>query len=167
MISIPYIEGDKHGIFTSELIRGINQATSLRYSNTDGDVLLKVAIVEVGNEQIGYRRDSMEDNGEFKEYLRAVEGRRIMKVKASLVDPMSCKEVWGPYEFSSDGDYDYVNEDSLQDLAFIDPTTGLLTTVLQFSLGQLEPIDNAQDAAMNPLYRKLSQKIVDAISAGW
>lgn len=72
----------------------------------------------------------------------------------------------GPLRFMADVDYDYVDGDSLQDLQFQN-AEGQHLIVLPFSLGQLEPQEAAHEAAQKPIYQKLSQKIVDAISAQW
>lgn len=167
VLTVPYIEGDANGFFTSALIREINESSSFRYSNHDGDLLLKVVILENGNSQIGYRRDPIVENGSEQNNIRPSEGRKSLKVQVSLEETNSKEAVWGPHIFSADSDYDYVDQDSFQDLTFNDPQTGSLITVLQFSLGQLEAFENAQDAALTPLYRNLSQKIVDAISSAW
>lgn len=167
LLTIPYIQGDRNGFFTGELIRQISESASFRYSNHDGDFLLRVVVLEICQDQIGYRRDLMRENGEVQDNIRPTEGRQTMKARVSLEEMGSSEVVWGPHVFTSDVDYDYVDQDSLQDLSFVDPGTGLPTTALKFSLGQLEPSENAQEAALAPLYRKLSQKILDAISAGW
>jgi hypothetical protein len=166
-LSVPYIDGDTHGFFTSALIKQINESTSFSYSNREGDFLLKVTVLEHANSQIGYRRDLIVENGEEQNNIRPSEGRKTLKVQVSVHDSSTQDAVWGPHIFSADADYDYVDQDSFQDLSFTDPNTGALVTVLQFSLGQLEAYENAQDAAMTPLYRQLSQKIIDAISAAW
>ncbi len=165
-ISVPYIEGDRYGYFTNELIRQINESTSFNYSNHEGDVFLKVAIIEVAHHQIGYRRDLIEVQGSLQDNIRPTEERKNMKVQVTLESP-SNEIVWGPYILDADVDYDYVDQDSLQDLAFTDPTTKSLITVLSFSLGQLESIESAQEAAAMVVYRRISQKIVEAISATW
>jgi hypothetical protein len=51
-------------------------------------------------------------------------------------------------------------------LTFINPA-GTLVTVLPFSLGQLESVESAQEAAARPLYSRIAQKVVDAISSEW
>ncbi len=167
LLTVPYIQGDKNGFFTGELIRQINESTSFRYSNHEGDLLLRVVVLEICQDQIGYRTELMKENGEVRDNIRPTEGRQTMKARVTLERVDTQEIAWGPHVFSSDADYDYVDQDSLQDLAFVDPRTGLPTTVLRFSLGQLEPAENAQEAALTPLYRKLSQKILDAISLGW
>ncbi len=58
-------------------------------------------------------------------------------------------------------DYDYVTQDSLQDLSFV--TSSGRQTVLSFSLGQLESIESAKTAAKEALYKKLAKRIAEAL----
>lgn len=162
-LSLPYIQGDRYGIFTSMLIRQINESSKLRYNNFDGDYLLKVCIVEISHDQIGYRRDFLEENGILQDNIRPTEERKNMKVEIQVLKTDTQEVVLGPAIIAAYADYDYLDQDALQDLAFFDPATGP-TTVLQFSLGQLETIESAQEASLIPLFQLLSQKIVNALN---
>ncbi len=86
-----------------------------------------------------------------------------MNAKVVLKETSSDQIIQGPFIISADTDYDYVDGDSIQDLAFIN-SEGQSITVLPFSLGQLESIESAQESATKPLYRKLAQKIADTIA---
>lgn len=162
-ISIPYIQGDRYGIFTSQLIRQINESSKFTFSNFNGDYCLKVSIVEVTYDQIGWRRDFLLDNGVLQDNIRPTEERKNMKVEIRLEQSGSGEPILGPTIISAYVDYDYLDQDALQDLAFVDPATGT-TTVLQFSLGQLETIESAQEASLIPLFQLLSQKIVNLLN---
>ena len=78
----------------------------------------------------------------------------------------SNKIVLGPFNVISDSDFDYIDAESINDQSFID-SSGNRLTILAYSLGQLEGIESAKEAALIPLYKKLSKKIVDSISAYW
>lgn len=161
-ISVPYIQGDRAGIFTSILIRQINESSKFAFSNFNGDYCLKVSIIEVWQEQIGWRRDFLLDNGILQDNIRPTEERKNMKIELR-VENLAGEAIFGPAVISAYVDYDYLDQDALQDLAFIDPATGP-TTVLQFSLGQLETIESAQEASLIPLFQLLSQKIVNLLN---
>jgi hypothetical protein len=162
-ISVSFVEGDIDGMFTSELIHSIYTSPLVTYSNNSGDYQLSVKILNVEEDQIGYKRDRLKSDGSLKRNIRATEGRKTIEITAELKDRYTNKVVWGPCVLKGDTDYDYVDQDSLFDLSFINPS-GVRTTVLSFSLGQLESIDDAQLAATSPVYRLLAQKIVDAMT---
>ena len=118
---------------------------------------------EINNEQIGYRRNRGSD-GTIKKSIMPTEGRETAVAEVTLIDNNTQKIVWGPQQIRAEVDNDYVDQDSLNDLSFVNPQ-GNRVTVLTFSLGQLESIASAQEAALTPLYRTLAQKIIDAILA--
>ena len=165
-ISIPYIEGDEYGRLTNELIYQLSSSGGFLYRNDGGRYLLKVKILHVGNEVIGFRHDKEKTDGTIKDNLIADEGRQTITVLASLLSRSSEEVLWGPHEVRADVDYDYVDPGSLADLSFID-SMGARRTVLNFSLGQLEPIDSAQEGALKPLYRNIARKIVDLVTFEW
>ena len=122
-----------------------------------GDYRLEAVIAHHQNDVIGYRRDPQEIRGKIRKNLVANEACRLMGVDITLYE--GSQVLFGPKRIEAFSAYDYVDGDCIQDLASDD------TTVLAFSLGQLEPQETAFDAAQRPLYRKLSQKIVDAVIA--
>ena len=160
-ISVNYVSGDSTGQLTSALIYAISSNGIYEYCKQKADLRLEVALVDVAHEQIGYRRNRSPD-GTVRKSIMPTEGRTKMAAFVTLLTE-SGKKVWGPRRIEADADYDYIDQDSLGDLSFVEPN-GNRVTVLQFSLGQLESIAGAQEAALPPLYRKLSCAIVDAIT---
>jgi hypothetical protein len=164
-ISIPYVKGDDTGIFTSSLVSTFASSNTFSYVHQDGDYDLLVEILAKNTEELGYRHDHHESGG-TKKNITESEGRDRVQVQVSLKDNRSGKVIFGPSVFEGFVDYDYIDQKSARDLAFVD-SRGVPRSVLSFSLGQLEPISSAQEASLHPLYRDVSQKIVDAISAEW
>jgi hypothetical protein len=131
-----------------------------------GDYRMQIAIVDTQTQTVGYRRDRQKVTGEIKKNIVASEGRKSLTLEASLYEGSSEKIAYGPYTVTADADYDYIDGDSLPDLTFI-TASGVPTTVLTFSLGQLESVEAAKEAANRPLNEKLAQKIVDVIFSEW
>ncbi len=163
-VTVPFAIGDEEGQLTAEMIRVLSTSGLVDVVSSGGDYALQVTIQSDGNETTGYRRDPQKVDGRVRKNLLAVEGRRSMTIEAALC--RGEEVVYGPYQITADADYDYVDQDSIQDLTFVNPQGGVVT-VLPFSLGQLEPIEAAQEATNRPLYQRLSQKIVDALSSEW
>jgi hypothetical protein len=163
-VSVPFAIGDEEGLFTAEIVNALSRSGLVNVRQTEGEYRLQATILAGGNEPIGFRRDPQKVHGKIRKNLLACEGRRSMTIEALLFK--GCEVAYGPYLITVDADYDYVDGDSIQDLTFINPA-GELVTVLPFSLGQLESIESAQEAALVPLYAKAAQKIVDAIGATW
>jgi hypothetical protein len=164
-LAIPYIVGDSDGTFTAELIHQCCRSGDVSV-DSDGRYRLEVTVVQDSVDPLGYRCDPQKIDGKIRKHLTQNEERRTVIVEASVIDRMDQKSVVGPLRFSAYADYDYVDGDSIQDLQFQN-AAGERFIVLPFSLGQLESQEAAHDAAQRPLYRKLSQKIVDAMSAQW
>ena len=164
-ICIPYIKDDFNGSLTNELIKQISYCPNITYKNSNAKFLLNVKILSNTNEKIGYKyyRDN---KYERKNFLMATEGRQVVIAEIKLIDINADKVIFGPYNVSADSEFDYVDQDSISDLSFID-AAGNRKTVLSYSLGQLESFENAKEGALRPLYEKLSKKIVDLIVTYW
>ena len=165
-ISVPFVPGDEDGTLTGEVVRALTVSGIASVENRGGDYRLGIKIVDLETESVGFRRDRQKVDGKIKKNLLASEGRKTISAEATLYEGSSEKVAFGPYKVAADVDYDYVDGDSLQDLTFVDQM-GAQVTVLPFSLGQLESIEAAQEAANRPLYEKLAQKIVDVIFSEW
>lgn len=163
-IAIPFAQHDEDGSFTAHMIAAISQSGKARIGSADADFRLVLSIENSSNEIIGFRKDQQQVDGKVNRNMVACEGRKTIAAQVSLFKGSDC--VLGPLTLTADGDYDYVDGDSVQDLAFFLPD-GTRQIVLPFSLGQLEAVDAAQEAVTRPIYRQLAQKIVDAISAEW
>ena len=161
-ISVPFVNGDEDGMFTAQIIETISASGLADVRSHGGQYLLKVSILGEEMEKIGFRVDPQKVDGKVRRNLLASEGRRAIKIEALICQGDDV--VRGPYLITADADYDYVDGDSIQDLTFVNPE-GATVTVLPFSLGQLEPNESAALASTRPLYRKLAQKILDAISS--
>jgi hypothetical protein len=162
-INVPYIQGDSDGMLTSSIIKELEDSGKFNFKKKKSKLQLIASVISDGQEQIGYKHDRHKD-GTVKKNVIPIEGRNTTKVKVSLIQKDTNNEVFGPFIFTSFADYDYVDEDSLNDLSFINPQNQR-QTVLSFSLGQLESIASAQTAAKQNVYKKLAKQIVDAICA--
>lgn len=163
---VPYASGDADGTLTAEVIRTIAASGIANIRTSEGDFRLQIILTNKPNQTVGYRRDKQKVSGEIRKNIVACEGRRSLSAEITLFEGASETIAAGPYVVSADTDYDYVDGDSIQDLAFIN-ANGIPTTVLPFSLGQLESFESAHEAASKPLYEKLAQKIADTIFSTW
>jgi hypothetical protein len=164
-LSIPYIFGDEDGMFTSMLVQAISSSTGARVACEASQYRLEVALVKQQNEVIGYRQDPQKIRGKVRKEILADEGRRTLSVDVTLYKVGIEEPIVGPERLFARAEYDYVDGDSYQDLTF--ELNGKTKTVLSFSQGQLQSAEAAQEAAARPLYRQLSQKIVDLIATHW
>ncbi len=85
--------------------------------------------------------------------MLGVEDRRAVIAEVSLVDTRSGKIVAGPFEVSSDVDYDYIDPGSPKDLIF------KTQSIIQLSVGQLDSYEGAYDDTSYLVFRKLAEKI--------
>lgn len=162
-ISIPYFKGDTSGALTDSVIKGIATSESFRYTDKKGNLLLEGKVISDTNENIGYQFDRDPTSGERIHRLVPNEGRREITVEIHLTDTRTQKIIYGPVKISAFGDYDFVDSDSLRDTSFINPA-GVRESSLFFSLGQLDSINGAQRASLDPIHRRLALKIVEGIS---
>lgn len=161
-LSVPYIEGDLEGQLTNALVLALSSSGNFKYVHNKGQFILKGAIRGQTNEKIGYRYDRKPTTGKLRKNLLGTENRKTCRVEFVIINSSTGEEVMGPFSVTSYADYDYVDPSSIKDLTFVKPS-GKREQVINFSLGQLDSIEGAQDDAASPLYRKLAQKIVDVI----
>ena len=157
-ISIPYVEGDNQGQFTAEIIRQLANSDMYEIVKRDGDLVLKVAMAGDLNDIVGFQYDRTVHKGKVERNLMPTENRRMVTVLVTLLDGYTDEVVLGPLKISATGDYDYIDVNSLKALSFHN-SQGKREKVIDFSLGQLDSIEGAQDAVMTPIYQQLAQKI--------
>jgi hypothetical protein len=161
-ISIPYVEGDAQGQFTAELIRQLTNSDIYEFVKKDGDLDLKVTIVGDKSDIIGFQYDLSHKKGKIERNLMAEENRRTLTAQVTLTDTSTEKVVMGPVNISTSTDFDYIDVNSLKEVSFIN-AHGNREKTISFSLGQLDSIEGAQDAALTPIYRQLAQNIALAL----
>jgi len=152
-VSIPYIEGDREGDLTAEVIKQIEKSGSFHYVSSGGDLILDVKIKDYSNQDIGYRYDRKK-HGQIKKVIIPTEARLNAFAEVILKDASTGQVVLGPSVVTASIDFDH-------DFYFSRHEINV------FSLGQLNDIDAAQDAVMRPLNRKMAEKIVDHIANSW
>lgn len=152
-ISVPYIEGDLDGEFTSALVHALSASGSFVYVPTGGDLLLRATIVNEREDDVSFRYDHTR-KGRLRKSVIPDETRIIMSVDIVVLEAASGCEVVGPVRLAAEVEFDHDYYSSCGG-------------VNVFSLGQLTDIDEARDAAHTPLYRRLSEKIVDYIINAW
>ncbi len=165
-ISVPYVIGDGDGSLTGEIITVLAASGIGDVRQWNARYRLEVGITAGEGQTIGYRRDRQQISGESQKNLVASEKRRTMIVQAALYESDSNKIIQGPFQIEAYTDFDYVDGDSIQDLVFIAPN-GKRQVALPFSLGQLESIESAEEAAMKPLHSQIAKKIVSTLFAAW
>ena len=163
-VSVPFVTGDEDGRLTAAIIQTLGSSGLVDVVSSEGNYRLQVSILSNSVENIGYRQDPQKVDGKVRTTLLASEGRKTIAIEASLY--RGDEIAYGPYQIASDAEYDYVDGDSIRDLTFVNPA-GTLVTVLPFSLGQLESLESAQEGVSRPLYSRLAQKVVEAISSEW
>lgn len=159
-ISIPYVEGDQQGQLTAEIIRQLEETGLYHFVRTGGDFRLKVVIVGDQKETVGFSYDRKEHSGKIQKNLMATENRRNLTAEITLTEGE--KAVLGPLKITASGEFDYVDVNSLKSLSFINEN-GKREKVMNFSLGQLDSVEGAEDNVLTPTYRQLARKIAAAL----
>lgn len=162
-ISVPYFKGDSKGYLTDTVVKALVSSGEFNYANKGGALILEGEIVGDNCEHIGYQYDRHPVSGQRINRLVPNEGRREITVQITLIDSRTQKTVYGPLQVTAASDYDFVDSDSLQDASFIN-RRGARESVLFFSLGQLDSVDGAKAAALDPIYRRLALKITEGLA---
>lgn len=163
-ISVPYVLGDFEGQLTDALIWAVARSPGFSYAADDGDWVLSATILGSNNERIGYRYDRDDKSGKRRKNVIGTENRKMITVKVEVTDAETGKLVAGPHIIKGWADYDYVDDNSLLDLSFVD-LSGMRQTSIAFSLGQLDSVGAAGEDAIYPIYARLARTIVDGLMA--
>ncbi len=161
-VSVPYVTGDHEGTLTAALIRQIAESPDFIYARECGELILNVRILSVDDERIGLRYDRSPSSDKRRSNLVAVENRHKMTAEVTLYQGSTEEIIMGPEVVTADVDFDYVDQNSPQDLTVRLPG-GKHVSSVGFSLGQLDSVDAAKIDALQPLYRALAQKIVNGL----
>ncbi len=164
-IAVPYVQGDFEGKLTDSLVQEITSSGLFKYANWTSTYRLDISIDSDHNEKIGYQYDRDLCTGTLQQNLLSSEGRRTITAKVLLFHQGSEKPILGPYKVTAYSEYDYINPNSINELSFCDPQC-MRQVTLDFTLGQLDSRDSAQDNALVPLYHDLAHNIVQSLIVG-
>ena len=152
-VTVPYIPGDSDAQLNNELVYQLSASGHFRCVQSGGDYILQSKIISDTKSRIGFRYDRDNSTGAIEKNLLGVEDRRAVTAEVSLIDTRSGKVVAGPFEVSSNVDYDYIDPGSPKDLLFKSQP------IIQFSVGQLDSYEGAYDDTARLVFRKLAEKI--------
>ena len=151
-VSIPYIEGDQDGTFTSTLIHTLAASGKWKYHPDNGELTLKVSLVGTRNEEVGFTRSIQ--NGQLNKWISPNENRLSALAKVEMIETASQKTVLGPEYLSAGVIYDY------------DPNFNA-DNLVQFSLAQYNFHEISNRIAKAPLDERLSQIIIEFVENAW
>ncbi|CCB90727.1 putative uncharacterized protein [Waddlia chondrophila 2032/99] len=161
-ISIPYICGDRTGEMTNALIKEMSRSGAFAYCNRSADLCLKVNIVDLFEQNIGYQQGPDDDDGYDDQDGRCRTGnsvipnetRLIVIAEVTVIESCTGCVKLGPGRIRASYDFDhdyYFSPDGIN----------------QTSLGQLTNMESAREAVIRPLSAVLAQKIVDYVVYSW
>lgn len=152
-IAVPYVKGDLNGNLTSAIIKEISESGKNLVFKKNGDLILKISIIELNDENIGFRYDRNKKDRLTRSII-PTETRTTESVEMILTEACSGKVILGPIIISASVDFDhdyYLSQNAVN----------------VFSLGQLTDYDQAKDAVCCPLNKALAKKIVDYVTESW
>lgn len=152
-ISVPYVQGDQKGELTAEIIKKVTSSGAFRYVNEGGDLILKVKLLGVEEENIDYCYDRKR-SGKRKKSIIPIETRVNAIAEVHLVNGATGRTIREPVRISANTEFDHTYYATRNDINI-------------FSLGQINDIDAAREAAMHPLNRNLAESIVDYLINSW
>lgn len=154
-VCIPYVAGDRDGIFTAALIRKITSSGCLAYRSTGADLVLQVSLLIPEDINIGFIYAPADKGDDFySNIVVSNEARVTLNASVTLLDRATGACVLGPVVMGSFLDYDFAPD--LTDVNYH-----------AFSLGQLEMHTLAQEAALPSLYNLMADKIVSYLCNCW
>lgn len=148
-LSIPFIKGDKDGIFTASIIKEVSARTSFIYNPDNPQTTLVIKILDLDDENVGFRYDRKR-SGKIRHNVVPVETRLAVQIEMTLYRNYDSVPILGPMLVEASVDFDheyYPNRDAVN----------------VFSLGQLTDYDAARDAAIFPLSRELARRVADRL----
>jgi hypothetical protein len=151
-LCVPYVLGDLDGDMTAALIHQLSTSGQMKYSTTCGDLILKVKLINLYDENIGFRYDRNKE-GKRVDVIIPSELRRIITAEICVINAANGCVLIEPVKISASVDCDH-------DFNDIDGRN-------TFSIGQLTNEHAAKDAMMRCLNRILAQKIVDYLNNTW
>jgi len=152
-ISVPYVQGDLDGTLTAQIVKQLSVTGALKYTRVAGDLILAAKILDVRDENIGFRYYRDKD-GELTRETIPVETRLSITLEVAVIDAATGQAIRGPVILSAQTDFDHAYYSTRN-------------AVNVFSLGQLTDFDEAYDAAKRPLNQELAKKIVDYVCDSW
>ncbi|CAM0117789.1 LPS assembly lipoprotein LptE [Rhabdochlamydiaceae symbiont of Dictyostelium giganteum] len=165
-LSIPYIPGDREGGLTEAITFELSQSGLYQYVSSEGDVELQAAFISDEEEIVGFRYDRSLNSQVTLSNLMATENRRKLSVRVALIDKNSQEYVLEPQIITSDAEYDYIDVNTVSELIFPQAGGGMIRTI-DFSEGQLDSIEGAQDSSLFPLYSDIAKKITALIERAY
>ena len=146
---VPFAKGDHDGHFTEIFIQALTEG-GYRYQMVESSAIIWVTLENIYEENIGFQFDRNRE-GRRRDSLVPNETRLWMIAYVRVVSQATGCDLIKPFHVRAFTEFDH---------EFYSTPDQVNVT----SLGQVTDIDDARDAAMRPLYRRLSQKIVDYLT---
>lgn len=152
-ISIPYVINDSDGCLTQSVIRAVSEKIGPRYATCRGDLILLIEIIDIWEDNIGFRYDRNR-KGKLTREVIPTESRSFITVEVQLIDGATSLPILGPVRLTEylDFDHDYYESRYGENV---------------LSLGQVIDLETARDTVQKPLYRLLANKIVEFVYESW
>lgn len=144
-ISVNFVEGDINGRLTESLIEELVRKIPLEYVNKDPDFLLNAKVEKYFEKNVSYTFNKEQEKSFGNEK------RAILEVSFELLNTLTGKKVVGPVQVQAEVDFDYDQ----------DPSVSVR------HMGVVGLVDMSQDSSKDPLFRKVSEKIVGYMLAFW
>lgn len=151
-LCIPFAKGDEKGVLTSALIASAQKKGRLRYTACGGEIVLMVTVCRPEVENVGFTYTK--NQGKITKVIASNEARATLKSKVLVKEAACDKVVFGPIDIE-------------ESMAFSFEPDQVEKSYHSFALGQLERHDLAEDAALNALYVRLAEKIIDVLYGCW